>query len=426
MGVQTLHYLAPVSIGTTNLGGITATDNGVDNEIRDEPSSGELTARIQALVRQGFQPTFSTQDIATALAACGSLGCSLATKALKTFAQAGSDDGRRAASGHIMFTYQHGLLLPQSLDCNHQGDCSLTYQAIVTWDGTHDPLVPTSGASLPAITGTSLWTLKSATLAGVPITAAGWTKAADTGQINWTTVTAPATTNTAAGFEIWQTEDVDTTWYLKIEYGSGSTATYPAIWVTLGSGTNGTGTLTGQVSSRLAIASGATDAANTSSCAFAGGTAWFATAMFYDKSAAQTFGFMVERLKNADGSEADTGMVLHGWCTGHRYHQLVPKTGTVWAVNDSTTNSPSFPMMTPPYGLTTAVAGVKVGINTLHPWSQIHWPAILGGVVYFTSVPDVSNYATFAVTRYGNSHTYLSLGSYSSSGTNMALAIRYE
>jgi hypothetical protein len=169
MGVQSLHYLAPVKIGNTGLGGITATDNPIRNEIRDEPSSGELTARIQALAGQGFDPSFTTQDIAAALAACGAMGCALAASPLNLYAQAGSDDGRRAAGGHTMYTYQHGLLLPQSLECNHQGDCSLSYAAVVTWDGVHDPLVVSDGASLPAIDATSLWTLQSASLGGVAV-----------------------------------------------------------------------------------------------------------------------------------------------------------------------------------------------------------------------------------------------------------------
>jgi len=165
----TLHFLAPISIGSANIGGITAVDNGIDNEIRDEPASGELTARIQALVAQGFRPTFTTREIAAALAATGTISCSLAASPLKTFAQAGDDDGRRAATGHVQFHYQHGILVPQSLDCSHQGDCSISYQAIVTWDGTHDPLVISTSASLPAISAASLWTLKSATLGGVSI-----------------------------------------------------------------------------------------------------------------------------------------------------------------------------------------------------------------------------------------------------------------
>jgi len=169
MSVTTLHGLAPVKIGSAVIAGVTATDNGVNSDIRDEPSSGELAARIQALVGQKVAPSFTTQDIAAALAACGALGCSLATYPLKLFAQAYGDNGRRAASGHVQYHYQSGLLLPQSLDCNHQGDATLSYQGLVTWDGAHDPLVITTGATLPVITATSLWTLYTAVLGGVAI-----------------------------------------------------------------------------------------------------------------------------------------------------------------------------------------------------------------------------------------------------------------
>jgi len=169
MSVSTLHGLAPVKVGDTAIAGITATDNGVQSDIRDEPSSGELAARIQALVGQKVSPGFSTQDLAVALAACGALGCSLATYPLKLYAQAYGDDGRRAVNGHVQYHYQHGLLLPQSLDCHHQADATLSYQGLVTWDGVHDPLVITTGASLPLISATSLWTLATVTLAGVAV-----------------------------------------------------------------------------------------------------------------------------------------------------------------------------------------------------------------------------------------------------------------
>ena len=80
----------------------------------------------------------------------------------------------------------------------------------------------------------------------------GLTLTSDTGQINWTTVTRPAIT-VSAGYEIWQFNDTlqsTTPIYIKVEYGTGGTATYPAIWITVGQGSNGTGTLTGLVSSR--------------------------------------------------------------------------------------------------------------------------------------------------------------------------------
>ena len=75
----------------------------------------------------------------------------------------------------------------------------------------------------------------------------GLVQTADTGQINWATGTRPGI-NAVAGYEIWRF--ADSTIYLKIEYGTGSTANAPTMWVTVGTGSNGSGTLTGQLSTR--------------------------------------------------------------------------------------------------------------------------------------------------------------------------------
>lgn len=95
--------------------------------------------------------------------------------------------------------------------------------------------------------------------------AAGLVKHTDTGQINWATVTRPAA-NTAGGFEIWRFDDslqATAPIYLKIEYGTGISATIPQIWLTVGTGSNGSGALTGTVSGRNTISySSATLAGN--------------------------------------------------------------------------------------------------------------------------------------------------------------------
>lgn len=77
--------------------------------------------------------------------------------------------------------------------------------------------------------------------------AVGMVQTADTGQINWTTVTRPST-NTAAGYEIWRLSG--SALYFKIEYGTGSSANNPSFWFTAGTGSNGSGTLTGQQSTQ--------------------------------------------------------------------------------------------------------------------------------------------------------------------------------
>jgi len=83
--------------------------------------------------------------------------------------------------------------------------------------------------------------------------AVGMVQTADSGQINWTTVTRPGA-STAAGYEIWKLSSGNL--YFKIEYGTGSNTSAPQFWLTVGTGSDGSGSLTGQTSTRTAVSSG--------------------------------------------------------------------------------------------------------------------------------------------------------------------------
>src|SRR6186997_665737 len=81
--------------------------------------------------------------------------------------------------------------------------------------------------------------------------AGGMVQTADTGQINWTTVLTPTGINTYAGYEIWRFADAlqaSAPVYFKIEYGEGSNVDGPAVRVKFGTGSDGAGNLTGNVS----------------------------------------------------------------------------------------------------------------------------------------------------------------------------------
>lgn len=69
----------------------------------------------------------------------------------------------------------------------------------------------------------------------------GWTKQADTGQIDWGTVTAPIAADTTAGFEIRKPTNGP---YLKIWYGSGYAAYAKSLWLQFGTETDGAGAFT--------------------------------------------------------------------------------------------------------------------------------------------------------------------------------------
>lgn len=80
------------------------------------------------------------------------------------------------------------------------------------------------------------------------LAALGFVKTSDTGQVNWATVTVPAS-GVYTPYEIWRFNDAlqaTKPIYFKIEYGS-SGASKPGLRITVGSGSNGSGTINGNV-----------------------------------------------------------------------------------------------------------------------------------------------------------------------------------
>jgi hypothetical protein len=68
----------------------------------------------------------------------------------------------------------------------------------------------------------------------------GLVKTNDTGQINWTTAVRVAG---VIGYEIWRYPDSSV--FFKIEYGMSNGGTGARLWLTVGQGSNGSGTITG-------------------------------------------------------------------------------------------------------------------------------------------------------------------------------------
>lgn len=80
-------------------------------------------------------------------------------------------------------------------------------------------------------------------------------KTTDTGQINLATFVRAAI-NTAAGYEIREFTDslaATAPIVIKFEYGSGAAQDRPAMWITVGTGSNGSGTITGIIMARSMV-----------------------------------------------------------------------------------------------------------------------------------------------------------------------------
>lgn len=95
------------------------------------------------------------------------------------------------------------------------------------------------------------------------LAAVGLVKTADTGQINWSTVTAPGAINTQQGYEVWRFNDgLQSTApiFVRIGYGAYSPVATPGLWITLGKGSDGAGTITGVLQAAIQSSTGSSSA----------------------------------------------------------------------------------------------------------------------------------------------------------------------
>ena len=143
--------------------------------------------------------------------------------------------------------------------------------------------------------------------------AGGWVKTADTGQIDWTTVTAPGAFNTERGYEVWKSTDggsgglVDI--YVRIGYGSGNSGDRPRYIFKVGFGSDGAGNLTGAaLSSVFDFYFNATDTEPYNSNLSVGSN-WICMVFFTEFS--QCCFFSLERLVDSSGNPTNELLIIY-------------------------------------------------------------------------------------------------------------------
>jgi hypothetical protein len=174
MSVSRKHGLYAIGLGASVLGGITQQNIANNADVKGEFTSGQVFARFMAMYSQKIAPGFTTQAIASALAASGTAGVSLATLTggAKFYAQAYVQGGTRATgSSHRSYQFLAGILAPRTLSVPHQGNATLTYELIVICGGGGDPLILSDLVALPAIVSgeDEKFTLGPATVGGVAL-----------------------------------------------------------------------------------------------------------------------------------------------------------------------------------------------------------------------------------------------------------------
>lgn len=234
------------------------------------------------------------------------------------------------------------------------------------------------------------------------LAAIGWVKSSDTGQIDLSTVGAVPTSG-ATGYEIWKMADaLQTTHpiFLKLEYWNQSGT--PTIGVTVGQGSDGAGTLTGNITSHFVVNFDAN--ASPWPCAVCGDTSRVTILMFITAGPSDSgvpFGIQIERSHDATG--ADTGDYTTILMAGQgvnkqetifdpaigtnsssetRWCSFCPQTATSGTLNSSTWFCPTFPFV-----------------------GAMGNPMIAGTV----KTADINDGATFSVKFYGTPHTLMGL-----------------
>lgn len=147
------------------------------------------------------------------------------------------------------------------------------------------------------------------------MTTAGWLQGSDTGQVNWSTISTVPGTN-AYVYEIWQPNDGLTNFFLKVEYGNNGGTNNPAVRLSIGTGTNGAGTLTGvTVGTFVQPSSLASSPTTTFECNFFGSPGLLAIMLWRNGTgSAAPFVFCVERSLNSSGSYTNGYVTL--WTVG--------------------------------------------------------------------------------------------------------------
>jgi hypothetical protein len=143
------------------------------------------------------------------------------------------------------------------------------------------------------------------------ITTDGWVDPGDTGQLSIAAAAHPTLANTVVGYRIYRMNDTlqgSAPVFIRVDYGSGTAANTPQITVTIGTGTNGAGTITGNVGNMVVTSfSSGTNASNSYASADAGRLQLL---MFVRAGQPEMLCCSLERTKDATGADTGVGLLL--------------------------------------------------------------------------------------------------------------------
>lgn len=272
----------------------------------------------------------------------------------------------------------------------------------------------------------------------------GWLQSSDTGQVNWSSIASVPGTG-AYVYEVWEPNDGLTNFYVKMEYGNWSgSANSPSIRITVGTSTNGAGTITGTfIMGPLYCAINATvtvNASTTYACYYSGAAGRISVLMWPSQAGSSPQAFAIERSINSSGTYTNS-------------YVTVVASG---AANTSA-NWPLHSQQSLVFGVGLGPTSVRTGSNNSIPCLAVRFmnpnlttTSFNGGIPFDTVAPSVGYYdcpmtgigvgaavdiveqVAFSVTLYGSTRVYMPTKAsnltviYTPIATFVAYCIRYD
>jgi hypothetical protein len=157
----------------------------------------------------------------------------------------------------------------------------------------------------------------------------GWTYDAQTGDGDPAAATAPSADATAC-FRVYTTTISGVTWYLRIDFGRAASNNGPMWKIQLGSGVNGSGTLTGQVGTQQKVATNGSSGSRSLFMAVATGRFMLTAGAASDLTSSQSVSWSIHVDVDATGANTTTGIQVVGYTSGPTwFSQPLPASGTV-------------------------------------------------------------------------------------------------
>lgn len=150
------------------------------------------------------------------------------------------------------------------------------------------------------------------------LTALGFVQTTDTGQIDLATVITPETSHTKAGYEIWRFTDVlqsTAPIFFRIDYGTAGVTT-PQMWVTVGTGSNGAGAISGVLIPESRTGGNSSGSSTVAGVGYAssGDGSMLALFPFVDFASSAPLaavpGFIIDRSRDASGQPTADGVIV--------------------------------------------------------------------------------------------------------------------